>query len=377
MANKLSPGHQLRKSSSVLGKDSPVASPRLRPTSPNPALRSISPRPNTDSPRVGPDRSKDGEHLFDVDLLTEEARAQEVVQTLSQHKMDVAGWRLTIIMISVFTGLFLSFLDTTIVGVALATIASRFEAFEASSWVFTAYLLTYMAFGIILARLSDFFGLKTIEIFSLLLFLGFSAACGAAKNMTQLILFRAFQGVGGSGLFSMTFMFALAAVPHKKISDVTAWVSVTQAVAMVLGPILSGALTHRTDTDDWRWIFYMNLPICFLVLVGLLVAWPRSVRAQDGLPYWISMKSLEGVDFVGAGLLLAAGVMLIFSLQEAGADAFAWNSGLIIESFVISGVAFVAFIIWEAWISGKKEWTLQPILPIKAVTQRVMSSAML
>lgn len=366
-----STSNQNRKSSSVLGDRSRTASPHIR---------SVSPRPTTDSPNLDPDRSKeqDGQApLFDIDLLAEEARAQDVVQALSQTKLELQGWRLTVIMLSIFTGLFLSFLDTSIVAVALATIASKFGAFENSSWVFTAYLLTYMAFGIILARLSDFFGLKTVEAFSLVVFLAFSAACGAAQNMTQLIIFRALQGIGGSGLYSMCTIISLAAVPANKIGDMATYVSVTQAVAVVLGPILGGVITHDQDTDNWRWIFYLNLPLCFLALVGIFVAWPRHTRGQDGRPYRLSFKSLEAIDFLGSALLLVACVMLIFSLQQAGAQVFAWNSGVVIESLVISGVAFIAFAIWETVVEGKTEWTLKPIFPLKIVLQRVMASAMM
>ncbi len=313
--------------------------------------------------------------LHDIDLLAEEIAAADQAQKATEPKPDLKGWRLVVVMFSIFTGLFLSFLDTSIVAVALATKSSRFDSFQNSSWVFTAYLVTYMAFGIILARQSDFVGLKSVWVISMVIFLAFSAACGAAQNMTQLIVFRAFQGIGGSGLYSMCTIVALSAVPPSKIGEMATYVSLTQAVAVVLGPILSGVITHRTDTDNWRWIFFLNLPLCFFALIGLLVAWPKRTRGQDGRPYRMSFKSLEAVDFVGSGLLLTASVMLIFSLQEAGSKVFEWDSGVIIESLVISGVAFVAFVSWEAWIEPKKDWTLKPIFPVRVAAKRVMSSA--
>ena len=315
--------------------------------------------------------------LHDIDLLAEEIAAADRAQIQSEPRLDLKGWRLIVVMLSIFTGLFLSFLDTSIVAVALATISSRFESFQNSSWVFTAYLVTYMAFGIILARLSDFFGLKSVEVVSLILFLAFSAACGAAQNMTQLIVFRALQGIGGSGLYTMCTIIALSAVPPSRIGEMATYVSLTQAVAVVLGPILGGAITHQTYTDNWRWIFYINLPLCFSALLGLLVAWPKRTRGQDGRPYRMSFKSLESSDFVGAGLLLTASVMLIFSLQEAGARVFSWDSGVIIESLVISGVAFAAFVGWEVWVGGKKDMVLKPIFPVRAAAKRVMFSAMM
>jgi MFS family permease len=372
MADHLHPNHsQNRKSSSALGGRSPTASPIVRAVSPRPTA-------TTDSPQIHP--IENDQALFDIDLLAEEARAHEMVASLSdtqQRKLDLKGWRLIVIMLSIFMGLFLSFLDTSIVAVALATIASKFGAFENSSWVFTTYLLTYMAFGIILARLSDFFGLKTVEAFSFVLFLVFSALCGAARNMTQLIIFRAIQGIGGSGLYSMCTIISLAAVPADKIGDMATYVSLTQAVAVVLGPILGGVITQDQESDNWRWIFYLNLPFCFIAFVGLLVAWPKRTRGQDGRPYRMSFKSLEAIDFLGSALLLVACVMLIFSLQQAGAQVFAWDSGVVIESFVISGVAFVAFVIWEVVVERNTSWTLKPIFPLKVVGKRVMTCAIM
>lgn len=95
-------------------------------------------------------------------------------------------WRLICLMLAIFIGLFLSFLDTTIVAVALATIAKHFGEFDNSSWVFTAYLLTYMAFGIILSRLSDTLGTKTMEAACMVLFLAMSIGCALSTGMTEL-----------------------------------------------------------------------------------------------------------------------------------------------------------------------------------------------
>jgi MFS family permease len=90
------------------------------------------------------------------------------------------------VLVAAYLGLFLSFLDVSIVAVALATIAGQFQAYEQSNWVFNAYMLTYMAFGIILARLSDIFGILSVEIMSLTLFLAFSIGCALSRNMTEL-----------------------------------------------------------------------------------------------------------------------------------------------------------------------------------------------
>lgn len=108
------------------------------------------------------------------------------LEASDSQRLELTGWRLATLMFAIFSGLFLSFLDTSIVAVALATIADHFQDFDASSWVFTAYLLNYMAFGIILSRLSDVFGMKAVELTCMVLFLAFSLGCGLSRNMTEL-----------------------------------------------------------------------------------------------------------------------------------------------------------------------------------------------
>jgi hypothetical protein len=115
----------------------------------------------------------------------------------------LSGWRLTTVFLASLVGLFLSLLDTTIVAVSLTSIANHFQDFERSTWVINAYLLSYMAFAIIISRLSDPFGRKTVQVVAFTIFIAFSIGCALSQTMAQLIVFRALQGVGGSGLYSM------------------------------------------------------------------------------------------------------------------------------------------------------------------------------
>ena len=106
----------------------------------------------------------------------------------------------------------------------------------------------------ITAKLSDVWGLKTVLLACGAIFLVSSMACGAAQTMTQLIVFRAFQGVGGSGLFSLTFVSILKLVPEK-IGFYSGVISSVFTMSNLLGPLLGGIIADRTT---WRWIFYMK-----------------------------------------------------------------------------------------------------------------------
>ena len=293
-------------------------------------------------------------------------------KTSPQPMMELSGWRRTVLLIALFTGLFLSFLDSTIVSVALATIASQFHDFEHATWVVTAYLLSYMAFAIIIARLSDIFGLKVVEMASFLLFIGFSLGCALSQNMMQLIVFRALQGIGGSGLYSMTMIIALKAVPMRQMGMISGVIGMVLVMSGVLGPVLSGAITGDHNSSTWRWIFYLNVPIGGVALVALKIAWPSDKSKKQ-----FTRKAFLSVDVLGSVLLLAASVLLIFALQEAGAFIYAWDSSIIVACLCVAGTALVAFVLWQEWLDRHSDWPVKLVFPVRVARQRVVGAAMM
>jgi len=296
----------------------------------------------------------------------------EQSETSVRTPVQLEGWRRIFVLIAVFIGLFLAVLDSTIVSVALATIADDFDDFNNATWVITAYLLTYMAFAIIITRLSDIFGRKAVEVASLVLFIAFSLGCALSQSMLQLIIFRAFQGIGGSGLFSMTMVIALNVVPVNKRAMLSGAIGLIMIMSGVLGPILSGAITGSHHSATWRWIFWLNMPVGGVALAILLVAWPNDKSSRS-----FSRQSLLSIDIAGCVLLLAASVLLIFALQEAGAHVYAWNSATTIASLSISGVACLAFLAWQQWLASHPNIATKVVFPIKIAGQRVLGCALL
>ena len=319
--------------------------------------------PNIEKPTVPTASNSIAEPQQDVSLA-------EPLQIESPEQIDVSGWRRILLLTAVFVGLFLSFLDTTIVSVALVAIANQFEDFEHSTWVLTAYLLTYMAFGIIITRLSDIFGRKIVEVASFTLFIAFSLGCGLSRSMTQMIVFRALQGVGGSGLYSMTMVIALSVVPQRQRGILAGAVGITLVCSGVLGPILGGVITHNNDSSTWRWIFYLNLPVGGSALTLLLLTWPKS---KTKTPFNLTL--FRNVDFLGCILLLAASILLIFALQEAGSYVYAWSSGTIIGCLTVSAITFIAFTAWQQWLAAHPDFPVKPVFPVSVVRNRVIGVA--
>ncbi|KAF1358105.1 MFS general substrate transporter [Lizonia empirigonia] len=266
--------------------------------------------------------------------------------------------RLNIIICGLWFCLFISALDTTIVTTALIKISSGFNGLEQAAWLITTYLLTYNSeyhhcFLMITAKLSDVWGLKTVLLTCGAIFLVFSMACGAAQTMTQLIVFRAFQGIGGSGLYSLTFVSILKLIVPEKIAFYSGIISSVFTMSNLLGPLLGGIIADRTT---WRWIFFINGPICAVAMVLLFFSLPS---LKDGKSNAERVRSLDGI---GGVLSVCWPIPLIFALQEAGVS-HPWDSGVIIGTLVAGIVLFFLFGFYETWVTY---WTkTDPIFPIR------------
>ncbi len=150
---------------------------------------------------------------------------------------------------SVCFGLFLSLMDTTIIATALYTIGVDLKALGSVNWVALSYTLAYLGCAVIFARVSDIIGRKIAYISAFIIFFAFSLGCGFAQTLNQLIAFRALQGVGGSGLYSFTFVI----LPEVSPPEVQKWIAAISgavvAMSGVLGPVLGGIITNYTT---WR-----------------------------------------------------------------------------------------------------------------------------
>ena len=169
-------------------------------------------------------------------------------------------------MLSVLLVMLLASLDQTIVSAALPHILADLNGFSRYTWVTTAYLLTSTVMIPIYGKLSDIFGRKVIMMIALSIFLVGSALSGISQDMTQLILFRGFQGLGAGGLMSLAIaIIGDLFTPRERAK----WQGLTGAVfglAFIFGPTAGGWIT---DNFSWRWVFYVNLPLGIIALLVL------------------------------------------------------------------------------------------------------------
>ncbi|KAK4134203.1 MFS general substrate transporter [Trichocladium antarcticum] len=193
-------------------------------------------------------------------------------------------------------GLFLSMLDSSIVATSMLTIAAEFGDVDSINWVALAYTLTYLSCAVLFARVSDVVGRRAAFAAGYVIFIVFSLACGCSQSMQQLIAFRALQGLGGSGLYSVSMIILPELTPDRNKKYIAAIVGVVLASSGVLGPVLGGILTQYTS---WRWVFWINGPIGGVSLAVFIFAWP----AKEHLPA-LERRLWKEVDFVGAFLLM-------------------------------------------------------------------------
>ncbi|KAL4875012.1 major facilitator superfamily domain-containing protein [Aspergillus karnatakaensis] len=276
--------------------------------------------------------------------------------------------------------LFLTSLETTIVSTSLIAITDDLLGFGQGSWIISSYLLTYAGFLLIWSKASDIFGVRFCLIAAITLFTLFSAGCGAVRNVNQLIICRAFQGIGGSGVYSLSLFSIVRIVAKERYAAASAFGGGVFALGLVLGPLFGGAIAeHR----NWRWVFLCNVPpgvvACLLVFFAIPSGFPNPPPpATEHTPlaqqFWTKVTlMIHRIDFPGATILLAASSLSIAALQE-GNYGSSWQSGLVIGMLVVSGVSWILFPLWE-WFLSHQAWSLEPMLPWRLARNRMFLGA--
>lgn len=251
--------------------------------------------------------------------------AQPWGETLSRR-------RIVEVLIAVMLGMLLAALDQTVVGTAMPRIIADLNGLQHYAWVATAYLLASTASMPIWGKLSDAYGRKRFFIAGMVVFITGSALCGQSHSMTELILFRAFQGVGAGAMLPISQAIIGDIFPPAQRARWTGLLMSVFAVATILGPLLGGWIT---DNISWRWAFYVNLPVGIVAVAAGAYALPGHVGLHK-----------HRIDYSGAALLVAAAVPLLLGLSWGGSE-YPWGSAQIIGLFVFSAVMWVLFVLRE------------------------------
>jgi len=266
---------------------------------------------------------------------------------------DFTIGRILAIYSGLMVTLLLAALDQTIVATALPKIVNDLGGISQYSWVFTAYMLTSTVTVPLYGKLGDVHGRKNLFLIAIVLFLAGSLLCGAATSMTQLVLFRAVQGIGAGGLFPLSLAVIGNIVPPRDRGRWQGLIGAVFAASSIIGPAVGGFIV---DNTSWRWVFLVNLPVGGVALFVISITMPRS-RA----------RTKRAIDWSGAGLLAAGTAALLLGLVWGGKD-YPWGSPHVIGALVASVALLGAFAVVEHRVA-------EPILPFDILRNPIVAGS--
>src|ERR1700689_119015 len=258
-----------------------------------------------------------------------------------------------VIMGGLLLGMLLAALDQTIVATALPTIAGDLHDLSKLSWIVTAYLLASTVLTPLWGKLGDLYGRKVFFQAAIVIFLIGSILSGLAHSITELIIFRAVQGVGGGGLMVGAQTIVGDVVPPRERGRYQGFFGAVFGVASVIGPLIGGFLL---EAPSWRWVFYVNIPIGGGALGGVAAVLPGTLRTQR-----------HKVDYLGTIMIGGAASSLVL-LTSLGGVTFGWASAPIIILAVLGVLFIIGFVIAERRAA-------EPVLPLHLFRQSVFTAA--
>ncbi|KAK1511245.1 efflux pump [Colletotrichum costaricense] len=254
----------------------------------------------------------------------------------------LSGAKLWIVITCVIVVAWLMFLDSSIIVPAIPAITDEFHSLQDIGWYGSAYHVSNAAFQPLTGKIYRYFSSKWSFFVFLVLFEIGSLVCGATPSSLILIMGRVIAGIGSAGMMSGGLTIIAGSVPLEKRPALMGLVIGLANSGSVCGPVLGGVLT---DYANWRWTFYINLPIGGVVL--LFLAWceiPDQVPKPS--PMAVIAKLHTYLDFTGFSLCAGAAVSFLTAL-ELGGNEYAFNSPTMIGLFCGSAVALVTFLAWN------------------------------
>jgi EmrB/QacA subfamily drug resistance transporter len=253
------------------------------------------------------------------------------------------GW----VMALTSTAYFMVVLDSVVVITALPRMQSDLHVSLASlQWTLNAYGIAFAAGIITAAALGDRFGRRKVFTIGLALFTVASVACALAPDLSELIVARSVQGLGGAIVLPLSLTILTAAFPIERRGMIVGIYGGLAGLAVAMGPIVGGAVTQSID---WHWIFWINVPIGIVAVVLGVRLLPESYGARERL------------DLVGVGLVTAGVVSLVWALSRA--NDVGWSSAEVVGTLVAGALLLVVFVVWESSVR-------EPMVPLRLFAAR-------
>src|SRR4051812_41041565 len=263
---------------------------------------------------------------------------------LDAARVEVSNSRRWLITAGVMTGMAIAALEATVVGTAMPTVIASLGGIAEYSWVFSAYLVTSTVTVPVWGKLSDLYGRRLMYQIGIGVFLLGTALSGFSGTMTQLIIFRAIQGLGAGALVPLGMTIIGDTFTLQERAKMQAWFSGVWGLSSVIGPLIGGFIT---DQISWRWVFFINLPVGVIaaIIIGMALKEPKRTERPT-------------IDYWGAATLMAAISLLMLAMVEGGKSLSAIFSGENLLLIVGSIVLLAAFV----WIEMR---AADPIIPFR------------
>ncbi|MEJ7862418.1 MAG: MDR family MFS transporter [Pyrinomonadaceae bacterium] len=268
--------------------------------------------------------------------------------------LEMSSRRRWAVTAGVMTGMFIAALEATVVGTAMPTVIASLGGINHYSWVFSAYLVTSTVTVPVWGKLSDLYGRRLLYQIGIGVFLLGTLLSGFSTSMTQLIIFRAIQGLGAGALVPLAMTIIGDIFTLRERAKMQAYFSGVWGLSSVIGPVIGGFIT---DQISWRWVFFINLPIGILaaLIIGLALKEPKQHENPT-------------IDYAGAGLLMLAISLLMLALVEGGASLATLFSP---TNLLILAAATVLLLIFFLVEKRAKD----PVIPFELFRNRTVSVA--
>lgn len=273
---------------------------------------------------------------------------------------EISTRRLVLTLGSIYVGVFLGALDSTIIATLSAPISTSFQSLALLSWLASSYLIANAACQPLSGRLTDIFSRRTGLVVSNILFAAGNLLCGLADSEWSIIAGRVVAGMGGGGLMAISTFVASDLVPLRKRGVIQGVGNVCFGTGAGLGGVFGGWVN---DTWGWRVAFLVQVP--FVVISGILVWFVVDVPAKAS-----NKSKLSRIDFLGAGTLVITLVLLLLGLNSGG-NIVPWTHPLVLTTLPLSILSLGAFIYIEANIAP------EPVIPVRLLLNRTVAAACL
>ncbi|KAK7534855.1 major facilitator superfamily domain-containing protein [Phyllosticta citribraziliensis] len=268
--------------------------------------------------------------------------------------------KLLLILSSIWVGVFLAALDSTIIATLSSPISDSFNSFTLFSWLASAYLIANAALQPLSGRLTDIFSRRTGLVISNVFFAAGNLICGLAKSEGTIILGRVVAGMGGGGLTAISTFVTTDLVPLRRRGLWQGFGNLCFGLGSGLGGVFGGWIN---DALSWRWAFLIQVP--FVVLSGLLVFFTVKIPVKEE-----NAARVRRVDFLGSITLVTSLVLLLLGLNSAG-NIVPWTHPLVLVSLSLFVVFLVAFLVVEDRLAS------EPIIPVRLLLHRTVWAACL